>query len=48
MLKEARSSSPRKMVLNAFLVFKCALFVMIRQTPARFDAEKWPAIGPES
>src|SRR5438477_390727 len=33
--------------LNSFLVFKSALFVMIGQAPARLDAKKRSAIGPQ-
>ena len=33
--------------LNSLLVFKCALLVMVRQTPAGLDAKKWSAVGPE-
>src|SRR6266516_4311716 len=32
--------------LNAFLIFKGALFVMVSQAPTGFDAKKWPAVGP--
>src|SRR5947207_13648971 len=32
--------------LNALLFLERALLMMVGQTPARLDAEKWPAIGP--
>src|SRR6266513_2828256 len=34
--------------LDALLVFKGALFVVISKSPARLDAKKWSAVGPKS
>src|SRR5438874_5822893 len=34
--------------LNPFLIFKGPLLMMIGKPPARFDAEEWAAIGPQS
>src|ERR1700730_13519520 len=37
----------RRNCLNALLVFKGALIVIIGQAPARLHTEKWSAIGPQ-
>ena len=47
MLKLATSSWPGGDLLNALFVLEGALFVMVGQAPARFDAEKRSAIGPQ-
>src|SRR5262249_34285589 len=38
----------RRNDLNTLLVLKCALLVMVGESPTRLDAEKWPAVRPES
>src|SRR5947199_8712136 len=33
--------------LDPLFLLECALLVMIGQSPARLDAEKWPAVRPQ-